>query len=222
MGSRFVDAHPASRDCAPLHRLHETTGNALGLTLCFFFLPFPPMDRPTMLAAAAVIFSLLAVLVAFFVAFQPNLPNRTERANELYAAQQADETALLTNMIYFQRYLEKASAAANAENWPLATFYAERITQNAAWVVDAGYQLDGTELSALASEVAVPAAQALVEATDSRSATRFQDALLTMTNACNTCHARSGHPFIRIVPPAEVEWPSQRFAPVGSSREGMR
>lgn len=169
------------------------------------------MSRASAFAAAAVFLALFAVLTALFAVFAPHTQTVDQRTEEARAGLRADEGALLEHMVLFQRYIEKSALAAEADNWPLAAFYAQKIRGNAALVVDGGYVVNGIDVSAIAEEVALSRAERLVEAASTSDAPAFAAAYGEMIDGCNTCHRRAGYRFVQIVPPDSSRYPSQDF-----------
>jgi hypothetical protein len=156
---------------------------------------------------AALLVAALALVVALYAAVAPVLSSASEEAPspapegpapEAHAASEAD---LLGTMIRSQRYLEKAAAAGEAGNWPLAAFYAHELEETAEHVATAGWVDDGVELGPLAARWAVPAAERLHEA-----AVAGDDV---------ACHRATDHGFLQIAVPSAPGglYPSQRFSP---------
>ncbi len=170
------------------------------------------MSRAVALAATALLVSIFAVFTALFVVFTPGVATPAQRGETSRVARDAEEGDLLTKMTLFQRYVEKARLAADAGNWPLVAFYAQKVEENAVRIVDAGYTIDGVEVSAIAAEVAVPRAQALAQAAATADPARFEAAYTHMIDGCNTCHRRAGYSVIQIVPPDAASYPSQNFS----------
>ena len=175
------------------------------------------MNRASVVAATALLVALFAVLTALFAVFAPNVATPEARGAEAQAASAGRAMQLLVHMGLFQRFAEKTHLAAQAGNWPLATFYAEEIEENAEWVVDGGFVEEGVDVSAIAAEVALPRAEALVAAARSGDAARYDSAFARMVDGCNACHRRSGHRFVQIQVPGPAgadPYPSQSFAPI--------
>jgi hypothetical protein len=169
------------------------------------------VQRALVVALLSLAVALLSLLTALFAAFAPNLPSETARASERATRARADEATLLDHMVLMQRYVEKAALASDAGNWPLTAFYAQKIDERAARVVDGGYVVDGIDMSAIAAEVATPRAAALAEAAASGDSARFRAAYATMVDGCNTCHRRAGYGLIQIQRPDAARYPSQAF-----------
>lgn len=174
------------------------------------------MSRTTALAAAALVVALFALLTSFFAVAGPSVPDRGQLLAEADGRAAYGEGELLTRMIQFQRYVEKTHLAAEADNWELAAFYAHEVEENAERLVDGEHVEDGVDISAIAAEVALPRAEALLTAAESGDAAAYEAAMARMIDGCNTCHKRSGHRFIQIVVPGDASaYPSQVFAPAG-------
>ncbi|PAP77858.1 cytochrome c [Rubrivirga marina] len=169
------------------------------------------MTRTLIVALLSLAVALLSLLTALFAAFAPDIPTVASRDTERATRARADEATLLDHMVLMQRYVEKAALAADAGNGPLTEFYAQKIDERAARVVDGGYVVDGIDVSAIAAEVANPRAAALAEAAASRDSARFREAYAQMVDGCNTCHRRAGYGLIRIQRPDAARYPSQAF-----------
>lgn len=174
------------------------------------------MTRPTALAASAVLLSAFAVLTALFAAFRPDVLSPQARADEFSSLDAAREDALLTHMMRYQRYLEKAALAVDAGNAPLAGFYAHEIEEVSERLVAGRHVDDGVDLSAIAVEAMLPRTERLGAAARSGDLAAMADALAGIVTACNACHRRSGHRWIVIERPLSAvdPYPSQSFAPV--------
>ncbi|HEX9953010.1 MAG TPA: hypothetical protein VGB53_14670 [Rubricoccaceae bacterium] len=177
------------------------------------------MNRSSVVAASALLVALFAVLTSLFAVFRPEVASPEARGAELRAAGEANAQQLLVHMVFYQRYAEKAHTAAEAENWPLAAFYAHEIEENTERLIDGGIVDEGINLSAIAAEVALPRAQRLLAAARSGDRARFDSTYAVMLDGCNACHKRSGHRFIQIqTPAAPADYPSQSFAPIPGLR----
>ncbi|MEL6615804.1 MAG: hypothetical protein AAFQ43_08705 [Bacteroidota bacterium] len=164
-------------------------------------------------AVGALVLASLALLVSLIAAFTPEMPPPQEAAE--------DESEVLTSMIRFQRYYEKAGAAAEAQNWPLAAFYAHEVEETAAHVAASGWVDDGVELGPLAERYAVPAAEQMHLAAEATDGAAFDQAMIEMAAACTVCHRQTDHPFLVIRPDASAaeRYPSQDFAPEAPTQE---
>ena len=177
------------------------------------------MTRSSTVAVGALLVALFAVLTSLFAVFRPETLTPEARGAEAARAGEADSQQLLIHMALFQRYAEKAQAAAEADNWPLAAFYAHEIEENAERLVEGGIVDEGVDLSAIAAEVALPRAERLLAAARSSDKARFDSTYAVMIDGCNACHKRSGHRYIQIqVPTAAVAVPSQSFTPIPGLR----
>ena len=170
------------------------------------------MSRPLAVSLVALFVALFAVLTALFAAFAPDIASTTERQRERDGRLAEDEASLLEHMVLMQRYIEKAALASDADNWPLASFYADKISERATRVIDGGYVVDGIDISQIAAEVADPRAAALADAARTGDAQEFEAAYGQMVTGCNTCHARSGYGVVQIRRPDGARYPSQRFS----------
>lgn len=173
------------------------------------------MDRSAALSTAALLVGLFAVMTALFAVFRPGVGTSDARGAEVRARVEMREQQLRLHMVLFQRYVEKLALARQAENRPLAAFYAGEIERNAMRVVEGRYEYGTVDLSAIAAEVALPRAQALVAATEAPDDADVEAAFARMIDGCNQCHRRAGIRWIAIqAQPAPGSYPSQSFAPV--------
>lgn len=175
------------------------------------------MTRALAVALLALLVSLLSLLTALFAAFTPALPTPEIRETEITGRASYDEATLLNHMVNMQRYIEKTAIAAEAGNWPLVAFYADKIDERATRVIDGGYIVDDIDVSAIAAEVADPRASALAEAARTRDADQFAVAYDRMVDGCNACHLRAGYGLVRIVRPDAARYPSQSFETTGAA-----
>ena len=169
------------------------------------------MTRTLVVALLSLAVALLSLLTALFAAFSPHIPTQESRQVERVGRAAEDEATLLDHMVLMQRYVEKAALASDAGNWPLTSFYADKIVERATRVIDGGYVVDGIDVSAIAAEVANPRANALAEAAASGDSARFHQAYATMVDGCNTCHKRAGYGLVHIQRPESSRYPSQVF-----------
>lgn len=169
------------------------------------------MNRALAVTLVALGVSVLAFLTALIAVATPPIPTRESRAIERHDQLAEDEATLLDHMVLMQRYVEKAALSAEAGNWPLTAFYAQKIDERAQRVIEGGYVVDGIDVSAIAAQVADPRAHALTEAAATRDSALFQAAYDEMVAGCNTCHASSGYGLVRIVRPDANRYPSQVF-----------
>ncbi|MFN3595655.1 MAG: hypothetical protein ACK41D_00110 [Rubricoccaceae bacterium] len=129
-------------------------------------------------------------------------------------AAREDESDLLLQMLLLQRYAEKAHLAAEADNWPLAAFYAHEVEEAAERLAEGGYAHDELDLGPIARETALPPAERLLAAAEAADAPAFAEAFAGVVAGCNACHARTGHPYLVVqVPDGRAAYPSQRFTP---------
>ncbi len=177
------------------------------------------MNRSSVVAFASLLVALFAVVTALFAVFRPDVGTEASRGVEMQRDVQRDTQALLVHMVLYQRYAEKAQMAAEADNWPLAAFYAAEIQENTERLIDGGIMNQRVDISAIAAEVALPRAQRLVAAARSGQRARFDSTYALMLDGCNACHKRSGHRYVQIqTPTAPGAYPSQSFVPIPGLR----
>ena len=177
------------------------------------------MNRSSVVALTSLLVALFAVLTALFAVFRPEVGTELSRGAEMQRDQERDTQAILLHMVLYQRYAEKAHTAAQAENWPLAAFYAGEIQENTERIINSNLVIDRIDVSAIAAEVALPRAERLVEAARSGQQARFDSTYALMLDGCNACHKRSGHRFVQVqVPATPGAYPSQSFAPIPGLR----
>ncbi len=156
------------------------------------------------LALAALVLALAFVVAARAV--------QGQEEPDPEVAEEPEELAHL--MAYMERYAEKLHLAGTPENWPLAAFYAHEVEETLDEVVAGGYVEEGVELAAFAEATFLPALARVEGAVESESAVAFRAAYAGLIDACNACHAATGHGFVQVVvPDGSGPYPGQRFAP---------
>ena len=115
-------------------------------------------------------------------------------------------------MAWTQRYAEKAWLAARAGDWDGARWYARQVQRMAELaaeerVADANGEV-GIEMAATLGAVTGD----LVAAARAGDAARFERLYGAMLAACNACHVRTEHAFVRIrVPTSDGRHWNQQF-----------
>jgi hypothetical protein len=103
--------------------------------------------------------------------------------------------------------------AGKENNWDLAAYEIDEIAEG---LEDAEKQFpsrDGLPIADMIKANIDPAIEELKKAVGAGSRTQFAVAFDKLTNACNTCHAGAGKPFIRIRRPTSSPLSNQNFAP---------
>ena len=173
------------------------------------------MNRTSAVSLGAFLVALFAVITALFAVFRPPVDTPEARGEIARRADEVDTQTLLVHMVLFQRYAEKVDLARQAGNWPLATFYAHEINENAERLVEGSIVDEGTDVSAIAAEVMLPRAARLEAAARNADAAGFDSTYAAVLDGCNACHKRSGHRYVQIQRPATAgSYPSQSFAPI--------
>jgi hypothetical protein len=105
--------------------------------------------------------------------------------------------------------------AGEANNWDLAAYEIDEIMEG---LEDAAKQFptrDGIPIADMIKANIDPAVAQLRQAVAARSPARFAVEFDNLTGACNSCHAGSNKPFIRIQRPTVPPLSNQDFAPLG-------
>ena len=145
-----------------------------------------------------------ALVVALYAAFRPVEAGAPEAAGEL-----------AYHMAYLERYADKLHAAGAAENWPLAGFYLHEIEETAETVAAEDHVEDGVALAPLVETMLLPAVERAEGAAGDAAA--FDAAYRGLVASCNSCHAASGHAFVRIAVPERSAYLNQDFRPVAAA-----
>ncbi len=175
------------------------------------------MNRSSAVSLVAMLVALFAVLTALFAVFRPETVAPESRGATAARNAAIQSQQLLLHMVLYQRYAEKAQTAAEADNWPLAAFYAARIQENTERVIESRITLRDVDISAIAAEVAMPRAENLRAAARTGDRARFDSTYALMLDGCNACHKRSGHRYIQVGVPADGA-ALQSFAPIPGLR----
>ena len=123
-----------------------------------------------------------------------------------------DESHMLVHtMGSLQLYFGKAWFAGEAENWELAHFYVHEMEEFMEGIVEGEVIHDGKNISQLMKDMSWAQLEALEASTESKDKLVFESAYTTMVNSCNSCHAVTKHPFIKIKKPTRPAFDNQIF-----------
>lgn len=127
-------------------------------------------------------------------------------------ASEPGELEVAVLMLRLQTHADKLWWAGEAKNGPLAGFYLHELEEGAEELVEAHVKENGIDLSTMAGQLLVPKVEALEKAVEAGVWTRFEADYDALVTGCNSCHAASGHGFIRIQRPTVNRWSNQDFS----------
>jgi hypothetical protein len=104
--------------------------------------------------------------------------------------------------------------AGNGNNWDLAAYEIDEIKEGLGDAARLHPTLDGVPVAEMIKTIINPRIERLEKAVEGKNGTQFVAAFDELTNGCNSCHAGSSKPFIRIQRPTEPPLTNQNFAPV--------
>jgi hypothetical protein len=128
-----------------------------------------------------------------------------------------DDGDLLTLMSTLQTLSHKLQLSLDAENVPLAAFYAHELEETAE-AIEAVETYDGHPVGALTRGMLTPQIEAVNRVLDDQAAERLAQAhrvFDAMIEQCNACHVATGHGFIVIARNPANPY-AQSFAPASA------
>lgn len=124
----------------------------------------------------------------------------------------ASGEGLAERMAHLQRHAHKLQLSVEARNARLAGFYVHEIEEIAGAIAAEIPTYDDQPVGRLTGEILMPAVEALEDAARAGDWEAADAALTGLIGACNACHARTEHGYIKIVP-ATVNPYNQDFSP---------
>jgi hypothetical protein len=116
-------------------------------------------------------------------------------------------------MGHIQRYHQKWWGAVQAGNAPLAAFYLHELEEAMEDIAEGGVIDDGVDVSAHMRTYGLPAVEQLERLLKEEGLAAMAARGELLVNSCNSCHAATGHDYIRIRVPEEVHYPDQDLSP---------
>ncbi len=136
-----------------------------------------------------------------------------EGEDQVVASTAGEEMEVAVHMGHLQRYHQKWWAAGAAGNAELAAFYLHEMGEVMEEIADAGVMDEGVDVSGPMRTYGPPMVKELERILKADGVAAMHARGDMLVNACNSCHAVTGHPYLRIQVPAEVHFPDQIFAP---------
>jgi hypothetical protein len=128
--------------------------------------------------------------------------------------QAPEEFDLVGSMSSLQRWTDKVFRAAEAENWPLADFYAHELEEVTDELARAGVVYEGARVSELVTSLLAPAVERLEAAAKAKDLPLFRTQYAALLASCNQCHTTTNYGSITIAPPdLSVQPWAQAFGP---------
>jgi hypothetical protein len=167
----------------------------------------------------SVILSILALLGVFVLfirqtALQDEMKkpraNGTVQVSAPPPAAPAVEVA--HNMTRIQSHAEKLWWAGQAGNLELAKFYRHEVKEEMEDIANAGIVTSGIPISENMKVYGIRAIDALKEQLATEGLKDFPARYESLVNTCNSCHAVSGHPELRMRIPQENRFTGQDFS----------
>lgn len=126
---------------------------------------------------------------------------------------QAYEPGLGEFMTATQARHAKLWFAGKNRNWELAAYEVDEIKEGLEDAAKLHATHDGIPVAEMIKTILDPRIERVEKAVDARNSAQFATAFDELTNGCNSCHQKAGHPFIRIQRPSEPPVTNQNFAP---------
>jgi hypothetical protein len=108
------------------------------------------------------------------------------------------EPELADSMAHLQHHTHKLMLSIEAENGPLAEFYLHEVGEVTEQIERLFPEHDGLPVARLAHDLLEPRLEALRDALAAPRWDAAASSLREVVAACNTCHAATGHAFIRV------------------------
>ena len=110
----------------------------------------------------------------------------------------AVEPELADYMSHLQHHTHKLTLSVEAENDALAEFYLHEVGEVAEQIEQLFPEHDGIPVATLARELLDPQLAALDSALEASRWDAAKSGIDSLIDACNACHAATGHAFIRV------------------------
>ncbi len=115
-------------------------------------------------------------------------------------------------MAHMQRHTHKVQLSLEARNEKLVGFYLHEIEEIAETIEDEIPTYDDQPVGELIGEMLMPAVEALEESVEAGNWGAADAAFTGLLGACNACHSRTEHGYVKIVP-GEGNPYNQDFSP---------
>lgn len=169
-------------------------------------------DRlPLFIALAALV--ICAVLVNKVNGLEKQLNGGAEVASPAATTVSAAPVEVAHNMGRIQAHAEKLWWAGQAGNLELAKFYRHEIKEEMEEIANAAVMDGSINVSENMKVYGIRSIDALKEQLAVDSLKDFPARYEAVINTCNSCHAVSGHPELRIILPANNRFTNQEFTP---------
>lgn len=112
----------------------------------------------------------------------------------------AAEPGLATLMERMQTFTHKLQLSIAARNTPLAGFYLHELEETAEFIAENIESYDDQPIGQLTGQMLMPAVELLEDAVDDADWPASDQRFGALLEACNGCHAASGHGAVRIAP----------------------
>lgn len=114
------------------------------------------------------------------------------------AAEAEEEAELAIHMANLQRWSHKTVLALDARNPALSDFYLHEVEETIETIQVEAPSYEGHPVAKLTEQLLVPRVEALDRALDERTWSVMDARVRELARACNQCHARTDHGFVRV------------------------
>ena len=142
--------------------------------------------------------SIIIVMLVVAVMAVVIVPRWSGLSEPAYAAPAGGE-ALTFYMDHLRRLTHKLGLSIDAKNAPLATFYAQKVTEFVEVIKTKFPQYDGLQINALATAMLSPQVAVVSKTVESKNWTKASTDYDNLIAGCNGCHAATQRPFIKVV-----------------------
>ncbi len=168
---------------------------------------------PLLLSIAALALSLFLFYRLTVLEGRASAPKEGPQAPVVDDEEEDDEIELAVTMGRIQRFHQKWWLAGKSGNSELSKFYLHELEEAMEEVADAHVVDEGKDISAAMETYGLPEIARLEHLLEKEGVAAMHGQADMLAKTCTSCHAVTGHSYIRIVAPTDVSFPDQDFSP---------
>lgn len=158
----------------------------------------------------ALVLSLLALIFSIYAAFGHRDNSGPVNRPSIFAhKEEKKEVEIADFMLYIQHFHHKLYLSAKAGNAGLCKFYLQEIGEKMEAISEANIWSNGVNISLNMRTYGLSQVDMLLQKDPKFIFENFDN----LNQACNSCHAASKHPLIKITTPSDDAYPNQDFNP---------
>lgn len=159
----------------------------------------------------ALLLALAAFIFSLYAAFGPRPESRQNERPSIFAdkEEKSEEPEIADFMLYIQHFHHKLYLSAKAGNASLCKFYLNEMGEKMQEISQANIWSNGVNISLNMRTYGLQMVDQFLKKDPQSIFKSFDD----LSQACNSCHAASKHPDIKIKTPVNADYPNQDFMP---------